>query len=93
MPALTPEQEALRQAALYTDAEFERLATHETILALLAQLEAIPSVPTQTGFDLIAQIVDRDTPPDNRNEVIDCDIRGKPITRGDVAAFSREPGG
>ena len=36
----------------------------------------------------IASIVDRDTPSDNRNEVIDYDINGKPITRGDVDRFS-----
>lgn len=34
--------------------------------------------------DAIRMIVDRDTPPDNRDEVVDHDISGKPITRGDV---------
>lgn len=36
-------------------------------------------------LDLISQIVDRDTPPDNRDEVVDCHANGVPITRGDVA--------
>lgn len=52
-------------------------------------IEDEPSVPAHTGIDLIAQIVDRDTPPDNRNEVVDHDIRGNPITCGDVVAFAK----
>lgn len=44
---------------------------------------------TNPSPDLIAKIVDRDTPPDNRNEVVDHDIRGNPITRGMVEAFAR----
>lgn len=37
-----------------------------------------------SATNLITLIVDRDTPPDNRNEVVDCDVRGNPITRGDI---------
>lgn len=65
MPALTPEQEALKQAALAARANkweramsgFDRLASPDAILALLAQLEAQPSVPSQTGSpaDAVAQ--------------------------------------
>jgi hypothetical protein len=39
--------------------------------------------------DLIAMIVNRDTPPDSRNDVVDWDITGQPITRGDVEAWAR----
>ena len=33
---------------------------------------------------LISMIVDRDTPPDSRGEIVDWDIVGNPITRGQV---------
>lgn len=36
---------------------------------------------------LIAAIVDRDTPPDSRDDVIDHDIRGNPIRRRDLDRF------
>jgi hypothetical protein len=39
--------------------------------------------------DLIDLIVNRDTPPDGRNDVVDWDITGQPITRGDVEAWSK----
>lgn len=47
----------------------------------------VASAPAQP--ELIAMIVDRDTPPDNRNRVVDHDITGKPITQGDVDAWAR----
>lgn len=61
--------------------------------AALAQSEApAPAfgvAPVGIMDGLIASMVDRDTPPDNRDEVIDYDIRGNPITRGDVGRFVR----
>jgi hypothetical protein len=45
--------------------------------------------PVGITDNLIAGIVDRDTPPDNRDEVVDHDITGKPITRGMVDAFAK----
>jgi len=58
-------------------------------LAGLDRAKKPAATPATVPADLISQIVDRDTPPDSRNEVIDHDIRGNPITRGDVAAMSR----
>lgn len=51
MPALTPEQEMLKKAALasnegpWTSPQFSALATPAAILALLARLEAVQAVP------------------------------------------------
>jgi hypothetical protein len=59
----------------------------EYVQSLLATAPA----PQAPDLDLISRIVDRDTPPDSRNDVIDHDINGKPITRADVAAFARAP--
>lgn len=40
--------------------------------------------------DLIAMIVDRDTPPDlDGDTVVDWDVNGKPITQRMVNAFAR----
>jgi hypothetical protein len=70
-----------------------RAACHAGLKAALAtaptpQAAATTQPRVSEQADAIRRIVDRDTPPDNRDEVVDHDIRGNPITRGDVARFA-----
>lgn len=52
--------------------------------ALASSANALSAGDRVDTLDQISMIVDRDTPPDSRNEVIDHDIRGTPITRAMV---------
>lgn len=73
------------------DALLDRAIEQEAQLlhaVMMSVLEPWPCASAVHTIGAIGAVVDRDTPFDDRNKVVDWDMFGKPITQGDVDRMS-----